>query len=64
MNNDSKNDNSNFQMNKVTSGEYNIKFYLENKNVHLAKAIDFNLIKLLYALNQDIYQKIDSFITF
>jgi hypothetical protein len=59
MNNDSKNDNSNFQMNKVTSGEYNIKFYLENKNVHLAKAIDFNLIKLLYELNQDIYEKID-----
>jgi hypothetical protein len=46
-------------MNKVANGEYNIQFYLENKNIHLAKAIDFSLIKLLYELNQDIYEKID-----
>jgi len=58
-NNNTNNTNSNFQMNKVTNGEYNIKFYLENNNIHLAKTIDFNLIKLLYELNQDIYEKID-----
>jgi hypothetical protein len=51
--------NNNFQMNKVANGEYNIQFYLENKNIHLAKAIDFHLIKLLYELNNDIYEKID-----
>ncbi len=51
--------NNNFQMNKLANGEYKIQFYLENKNIHLAKAIDFNLIKLLYELNQDIYEKID-----
>jgi hypothetical protein len=51
--------NNNFQMNKVANGEYNIQFYLENKNIQLANAIDFNLIKLLYELNQDIYEKID-----
>jgi hypothetical protein len=53
-----KND-SNFQMNKSTSGEYNIQFYLENDNIKLDNIIDFNLIKLMYELNQDIYEKID-----
>jgi hypothetical protein len=57
-NNDNK-DNSNFQMNKVTTGEYNIKFYLENKNIQVDNIIDFHLIKLLYELNHDIYEKID-----
>jgi len=46
-------------MNKVSSGEYNIQFYLENNNIQLDKIIDFNLIKLMYELNQDIYEKID-----
>lgn len=54
-----KNDNNNFQMNKVTNGQYNIQFYLENNNIQLDKVIDFNLIKLLYELNQDIYEKIN-----
>lgn len=58
-NNYNNNDNSNFQINKVNSGEYNIQFYLENKNIHLSKVIDFHLIKLLYELNHDIYEKID-----
>jgi hypothetical protein len=53
------NKDSNFQINKVTSGEYNIDFYLENKHIHIDKVIDFNLIKLIYELNQDIYEKID-----
>ena len=53
-----KND-SNFQMNKSTSGEYNIQFYLENNNIKLDNIIDFTLIKLMYELNQDIYEKID-----
>lgn len=51
--------NNNFQMNKVANGEYNIKFYLENKNIQLDNIIDFHLIKLLYELNHDIYEKID-----
>jgi hypothetical protein len=46
-------------MNKVTNGEYNINFYLENKNIQLDNIIDFHLIKLLYELNQDIYEKIE-----
>jgi hypothetical protein len=54
----SVNDND-FQMNKVSNGEYNIKFCLENKNIQLDKLVDFNLLKLLYDLNPDIYEKID-----
>jgi hypothetical protein len=46
-------------MNKVANGEYNIHFYLENNNIHLDNIIDFNLIKLLYELNHDIYEKIE-----
>jgi hypothetical protein len=48
-----------FQMNKINAGEYNIHFYLENNNIQLDNIIDFHLIKLLYELNQDIYEKID-----
>jgi len=48
-----------FQIKKIISGEYNIHFYLENNNIQLDNIIDFHLIKLLYELNQDIYEKID-----
>jgi hypothetical protein len=46
-------------MNKIANGEYNIKFHLENNKIQLDNIIDFHLIKLLYELNQDIYEKID-----
>ena len=49
----------NFNMNKINTGEYKIQFYLENNNIKLDNIIDFNLIKLLYELNPDIYDKID-----
>ena len=51
--------NNNFQMNKIANGEYNIKFHLENNKIQLDNIIDFHLIKLLYELNQDIYEKIE-----
>ena len=54
-----KDDKNDFQMDKLNSGEYNIKFHLENNKIHLDNIIDFYLIKLLYELNQDIYEKID-----
>lgn len=47
-----------FQMNKVNTGEYNIRFYLENNNIQINNIIDFHLIKLLHDLNLDIYEKI------
>jgi len=61
--NDNKHNNGkhddNFNMNKINAGEYKIQFYLENNNIKLDNIIDFNLIKLLYELNHDIYEKID-----
>lgn len=51
--------NNNFQMNKIANGEYNIKFHLENNKIQLDNILDFHLIKLLYELNKDIYEKID-----
>ena len=56
--NNSKYDDT-FQMNKINIGEYNIHFYLENNNIQLNNIIDFHLLKLLYDLNMDIYEKID-----
>jgi hypothetical protein len=64
--NDGKNDGkygkkneSLFQMNKINAGEYIIQFNLENNNIQLNNIIDFHLLKLLYDLNMDIYEKID-----
>jgi hypothetical protein len=37
---------------------YNINFSLENKNILLYKIIDIDLIKVLYDLNVDIYEKV------
>jgi hypothetical protein len=54
-----KNKDNNFQIVKKNSGEYNTRFYLENKNIQLDNILDFHLIKLLYELNKDIYEKID-----
>jgi hypothetical protein len=48
-----------FQMNKINTGEYIIQFNLENNNIQLNNIIDFHLLKLLYDLNMDIYEKID-----
>ena len=47
------------KLNKINTGEYIIQFDLENNNIQLDKLIDFHLIKLLYDLNQDIYEKIE-----
>jgi hypothetical protein len=46
-------------MNKINAGEYIIQFNLENNNIQLNNIIDFHLLKLLYDLNMDIYEKID-----
>jgi hypothetical protein len=44
---------------KINHGEYKLSFTLENNNIQLDNIIDFHLIKLLYELNNDIYEKID-----
>ena len=39
--------------------DYSLTFQMENNNIILSKIIDFNLIKLIYDLNSDIYEKVN-----
>jgi hypothetical protein len=44
---------------KIKKNNYNLVFSMENNNIILSKIIDFNLINLIYELNQDIYEKVN-----
>jgi hypothetical protein len=44
---------------KVKKNHYKLNFIMENNNIMLSKIIDFNLIKLIYDLNSDIYEKVN-----
>ena len=48
-----------FEFVKVLKYKYSLKFSIENPNIILDKIIDFSLIKLMYDLNPDIYDKIN-----
>ena len=39
--------------------KYKLKFNMENKNIILSKIVDFSLIKLIYDLNPDVYEKVN-----
>jgi len=43
---------------KNEKNNYSLTFQMENNNIILAKIIDFNLVKLIYDLNSDIYEKV------
>ena len=43
---------------KFSNCHFLFLFTMENKNLHLEKIINFELIKLIYDLNADIYEKI------
>jgi hypothetical protein len=45
-----------FLFKKMDSHCYKVEFTMENKNILLANIIDFNLIKLIYDLNPDVYE--------
>ena len=47
-----------FQFVKIQENQYKLDFSIENQNIILSKIIDFNLIKLIYDLNTDIYEKV------
>jgi hypothetical protein len=42
----------------VKKNSYKLNFYIENQNIILPKIINFDLIKLIYDLNPDIYEKV------
>jgi hypothetical protein len=43
---------------KLERNKYNLTFSIENKNINLVPIINFELIKLIYELNPDIYEKV------
>jgi hypothetical protein len=43
---------------KITNNKYSMTFTMENKNIILANVINLNLIKLIYDLNTDVYEKV------
>jgi hypothetical protein len=47
-----------FKFASVRKNHYKLTFNLENKNIILSKIIDFNLIKLMYDLNTDVYERL------
>jgi hypothetical protein len=43
---------------RIKKNNYNLQFMMENENIILSNIIDFSLIKLIYDLNPDIYEKV------
>jgi hypothetical protein len=50
-------DKDGFKFYKTKDNEYYSSFCLNNQNIILSQIIDFNLMKLVYDLNTDIYEK-------
>ena len=48
-----------FKFIKVTKNQYKLEFSIENERINIANIIDFNLIKLIYDLNGDVYEQVD-----
>jgi len=48
-----------FKFTKNKNNDYSISFLMQNNSIVLSKIIDFNLIKLIYELNPDVYEKIN-----
>jgi hypothetical protein len=42
---------------RIKENHYNLKFNIKNENIILFKIINFDLLKLIYDLNTDIYEK-------
>jgi hypothetical protein len=47
-----------FTFTKNEKNNYSLSFSMQNNSIVLPKIIDFNLIKLIYDLNPDVYEKI------
>jgi len=48
-----------FEFKRTSKNHYTLQFSMENKLIFMSKVIDFNLIKLIYDLNKDIYEKVE-----
>lgn len=45
------------QITKCAKNKYKLRFHLENNNIYIEQIVDFPLIKLVYDLNPDVYEK-------
>jgi len=45
---------------KLDKNIYSLQFYIKNNNIYLPNIIDFSLLKLIYELNPDIYEYINT----
>jgi hypothetical protein len=52
-------DKDDFKFTRVAKKHYKLTFTIENNNIIISKIIDFNLIKLIYDLNPDVYEKVE-----
>ena len=52
-------DKDGFKFSCVNKNNYKLTFAMENNNIVLSKIIDFSLIKLIYDLNDDVYEKVN-----
>jgi hypothetical protein len=52
-------DKDGFKFVRVRKNNYKLTFNMENNNIIISKIIDFNLIKLIYDLNPDVYEKVN-----
>jgi hypothetical protein len=48
-----------FTFAKIKKNNYVLNFQMENKTIVLSNIIDFSLVKLIYDLNGDIYEKVN-----
>jgi len=48
-----------FVFSRIKKNNYKLEFSIENNYINIPKIIDFNLVKLIYDLNPDIYEKIN-----
>lgn len=48
-----------FEFTKLSKNKYSLEFRMQNDKIDLPRIINFPLIKLIYDLNNDIYEKAD-----
>lgn len=48
-----------FDFSKNGKNNYSLTFQMENTSIIISKIIDFSLVKLMYDLNVDIYEKVE-----
>lgn len=51
---------NNFQFTKLDSNNFNLVFEINNSNIILSKIINFDLINLIYKLNPNVFEKIQT----